>query len=232
MARPDCIIAVPSRGRPDRLTEFLKAATATSTARTEFHVLLDDDDAGIYADVPWRPRVMVHIRRRAWLTEKLNRALVSAAVTVPVVGWLADDTIPVTPGWDALLLEALERAGPGVAFGNGGRRPGFPEHQVVSSGIVSALGWYFEPSLRHYYTDNVWSDLADAAACRRYVPAAVIRHDHYEVTGAPRDETYARAEVNGRIDKDMYLAWRTRRFRQDAETVRQAIDKSTKAGVG
>lgn len=230
MDRPDCVIMVPSRGRPVRLAKFLDQADETRRARTQFRVILDEDDAGQYDGVTFPPWCAVTVRRRAWLTEKLNRAAMPAAEHAPVVGWLADDTCPVTPGWDALLLEALERDGPGVAFGHGSRRPGFPEHQLVSSSIVRALGWYFEPSMRHYYTDNVWADLSGAAGCARYVPDAVIRHDHYEVTGAPRDETYIAAEVNGRFDREAYLVWRTRRFRQDAQTVRQAIDKSTKAG--
>lgn len=231
MDKPDCVIMVPSRGRPARLGRMLARAAATRQARTEFRVLLDSDDAARYEGtdgLAFRSWCTVTVRRRAWLTEKLNREAQAAAGAAPAVGWLADDTWPDTPGWDVLLLEALERDGPGVAFGDGGRRPGFPEHQVISSSIVRALGWYFEPSLRHYYTDNVWADLADAAACRRYVPAAVIRHDHYEVTGAPRDQTYIAAEVNGRFDREVYLVWRTRRFRQDAQTIREAIAKSTK----
>ena len=222
----DCLIVIPTRGRHLKLGLLLDQIDATREADTDVLVVGDGDDEPLI--LKRRPWLTTAVGPRAWLTPKLNRALVPAARAYSAVGWLADDCWPETPGWDALLLDALERS-PGIAYPDSNRRPGFPEHQLISSEIIRALGWYFEPSLRHYCTDNVWEDIGTVAGCLHYVKDAVVRHDHYEVTGGPRDETYVQAEVNGRVDRELYVLWRSRRLARDAETVRQAIDKSTKA---
>lgn len=223
---PDCLIIIPTRKRHERLGLLLDQIEATRQARTVVRVVLDaDDPCEIRRRGPWLEVVTC---RRDWLTGKINRQAVRAASEFGAVGWLADDCWPETPGWDALLLDALERS-PGVAWPDSNRRPGFPEHQVISSGIIRALGWYFEPSLRHYCTDNVWEDLATITGCGHYVKDALVRHDHYEVTGGPRDQTYSDAEVNGRTDRELYIRWRSRRMASDAKTVEEAIAKSTKA---
>ena len=217
------LFLIPTRRRHAKLGLLLEQIDATRLADSQFLVILDNDDdpGGLRALPPW---VTVTSGPRMWLTPKINAHAVSATRAYGAVGWLADDSWPETPGWDALLLDALKE--PGIAWPDSNRRPGFPEHQLISSCIVRALGWYFEPSLRHYYTDNVWADLAAATGCGRYVKDAMVRHDHYEVTGAARDETYRQAEVNGPVDRDLYLLWRKTRFAADARTVTRAIAQS------
>ena len=183
-----CLIAIPTRGRHEKLGLLLDQIEATRQGDSHFLILADTDDPG--PPIRKRPWITVTSRPRDWLTPKLNRALLPVAKQgyYAAVGWLADDAWPETPGWDALLMAALEEE-PGIAWPDSDRRPGFPEHQIVSSRIVRALGWYFEPTLRHYWTDDVWADLATAAGCGRYVRGAMVRHDHYSVTGGSRERS-------------------------------------------
>jgi hypothetical protein len=91
---------------------------------------------------------------------------------------LGDDHLPRTPGWDLRLLEAIAgMGGTGFAYGNDLLQgAALPTAVVVSSNIVTALGWMCEPSMRHYCIDNVWKDLGEGAGCLAYLPDVIIEH--------------------------------------------------------
>lgn len=206
------------------MDRFLAAYADTVQGDTDLLVVTDDDDQDAYAGLQLPARASVTVLPRMWLAPKLNTVCVPAAERYRAVGFLADDCVPQAPGWDVMLTAAL--ATPGIAYPNDRRRDDIPEHAFISSQIITALGWFFEPSLRHYYADEALADLGRAAGCLRYVPDAVVAHLHYHVggTGAKRDRTYAEAEKNGADDSAAYQAWRTERMGADAATVRAALE--------
>jgi hypothetical protein len=226
----EMLVIVPARGRPGHLARFLEAFAATRQADTDLVVALDDDDRDAYDGVALPDGAWVTSAPRAWLGPKVNRLAVPAAWRYPVIGMLADDVVPETPGLDRLILGALQA--PGIAWPADGRRSDIPEHPFISSAIIQALGWFYEPGLCHYWTDNVWADLGLLAGCLRPVPGAVVRHLHYAAApgfpagataGVRRDRTYADAEENGRRDEAAYLAWRRNGLAADVAAVRAAI---------
>jgi hypothetical protein len=201
------------------MDRFLAAWSATVHGDTDLLVVTDDDDHS-YRGMRLPAHAGLRVLPRMRLGPKLNAVCVPAAEQYKAVGFLADDCLPQTPGWDVMMMEAL--AAPGIAYPEDRRRDDIPEHAFISSPIITALGWFFEPTLAHYYTDNLLADLGRAAGCLRYVPDAVVAHLHYQVggTGAERDRTYAEAEKNGAPDYAAYQAWRTARMAADAATVR------------
>lgn len=218
----DLLVVVPTRGRRVLLERFLEAWSATVAVMdgTDLMVVTDDDDQDTYEGLELPPRASVTVLPRMWLGPKLNAVCVPAAERYKAVGFLADDCVPQAPGWDLMLTRALGT--PGIAYPEDRRRDDIPEHPFISSEIITALGWFFEPALAHYYADHVLADLGRTAGCLRYVPDAVVAHLHYHVrgTGAERDRTYAEAERNGTADYFAYQAWRTARMAADAAMVR------------
>lgn len=203
------------------MQRFLVAFAATVQGDTDLLAVTDNDDQGTYAGLVLPERASMTVLPRMNLAPKLNAVCVPAAQRYKAIGFLADDTLPETPGWDVLLLGALET--PGIAYPQGHRRSDIPEHPFISSGIVTALGWFFEPSLCHFYADNVLADLGRTAGCLRHVPQASVRHMHYTRTCTPGDRTYFEAEVNGPADQAAYQAWRRERMAADAAVVRAAV---------
>jgi hypothetical protein len=215
----DLLVIVPTRGRRAQLDRFLAAADATRQAATDLLVVIDDDDTATYEGLVLPSRAHAVTDPRVRLAPKLNRHAVPAARNYPVIGFLADDTVPVTPGWDRLLLAAL--ATPGIAYPDDQRRDDVPEHPFISSAIITALGWFFEPSLRHFYADDVLADIGRGAGCLAYVPEAVVEHLHYQTRpGVARDATYTEAEAEGFRDQQAYQQWRASRMADDIATVR------------
>jgi hypothetical protein len=208
---------------------MLDAATGLSGARTVMVVATDDDDPQAAAyDAALKPLLdsgevhHLHGPRRglaAW-TNAIARLY---APELRALASFGDDHVPRTQGWDRLLLEALDGLGcPGIVYPDDRRRADIPEAPVISSEIVLALGWMCEPSLRHFYVDNVWADIGRAAGCLAYVPGVIVEHLHYQARPdvAVRDATYAEAEARGGEDQTAYLAWRQNRFAEDAAVIR------------
>lgn len=100
-----------------------------------------------------------------------------------------------------------------------GTREDVPEAVVMSSDIVQVLGWMCEPSLSHWYCDNVWADLGRGAGCIRHLRAIAVDHVHPAAGKAPADAT---SRDNGRsldADRDAYWTWRRERMAADTEKI-------------
>jgi hypothetical protein len=216
----DLLVVVPTRGRPELMQRFLGAWSGTVQGDTDLLVVTDEDEADAYSGLELPDRAGWTLLPRMNLGPKLNAVCLPEAGRYRAVGFLADDCVPQTPGWDLLLMQAL--ATPGIAYPEDRRRADIPEHPFISSQIITALGWFFEPSLKHYCADCVLGDLGRGAGCLRYVPEAVVAHLHYQVQGvtAERDRTYAEAENNGTGDHAAYREWRSHRMAADIAKVR------------
>lgn len=118
-------------------------------------------------------------------------------------GFIADDVVPETPGWDRRLIEIAGHDG--MAVPAGGKTTGGTPHFVLGGNLVDCVGWLALPGLDRIYIDTVWADIAEARGVLRYVPEVVLRHAHFS-TGAPMDATYRKR--NKAQDKLIYETWK------------------------
>ena len=217
----DLLAIVPSRDRPADVAELIKTIRATARARTDLIVAFDDDDPqrGTYGRLRDRTRkdrrIMWATGPRKSLAGWTNRLAAAHAGRYRAVCSMGDDHRPRTDGWDVQLLAAA-LDGTGLAYGDDlFQRENLPTAVVISSAVVAALGWVCQPSLRHYFVDNVWKDLGAL-----YVPGVVIEHLHYLATGAAPDDTYRQAETVQQADQAAYARWLRDGLAADADTVR------------
>jgi hypothetical protein len=227
----DLLIIVPSRGRPGSIARLLDAVHATTRAETHLHVAADDDDGTLPAyhaamDKAGAPGDVLETGPRKGLCAWTNDIAVRRAAEYPYLASLGDDMVPRTPGWDAALIRGIERmGGTGIVYPFNGVREDIPEACVLSSGIVQALGWMCEPSLEHFYPDNVWADLGRGAGCLRHLRAVAVDHLNVAAQGTPD----ATAIGNGRsleADRAAYHSWRKDRMAGDIATVVKLREKA------
>jgi hypothetical protein len=219
------LLIVPSRGRPGNVARFCRAVKATSLVRTDVVFCFDDDDPSLRQNLAATkadgfPASSVTGPRKG-LAAWTNEVVSWSAGAFQYLGSFGDDHVPVTPGWDKLLTDAIgEMGGTGIAYPNDGVRDDVCEAWIQSSDIVRALGWMCEPSLGHWYVDNVIHDLGSGAGCLKYLPDCAVPHKHHATGTAQWDATYAEAWPGVHRDRTAYETWVRERRDADVATVR------------
>lgn len=219
----DLYVLVPSRGRPASIERLVKACADTCTADTRLHFAFDDDDLALRANIAAAAGHRYTVGPRDGLagwTNQLAARHVKRGDAVALAS-IGDDMLPVTPGWDRMLLDALP-AGGGFAYPDDQRRDDIPEAVVITTAIVAELGWMCAPGLHHWFIDNVWADLGRAAGCLAYCPDVLVRHLHPNVCPDTRpDGTYHDAAQRFDSDLAAYQRWRLFRMPRDVAAVRR-----------
>ena len=224
MSENDLLVMVPTRGRRAQCERLLKSFTETATC-ADLLFILDPDDLDTYAEMDWGPATTAILEPREYLTGKLNKTALAMADLYPVLMWLGDDCVFETPGWDALMLATLEKdlGGHGWVYPDDNRRIDVPEHYMVSSDVVQALGWFANPAVQHYYLDNSVADLGKRADMIRFCPQAVVRHEHYSVAkDVEHDDLYQSTEEKfGEPDLKAFHEWRGSQLANEVSVLRR-----------
>lgn len=206
----DLLIITPTRQRLANAQRLTDTVAATIAAKTDLILAVDDDDWHTYDDLKGEAKVIVGSRLNC--IQWSNKIAEEYGGKYRALASFGDDHEPLTPGWDALLLAAIEHmGGTGISYGNDTLQgPNLPTAPVVSSDIVKALGWFMYPGFGHFFADNVWKDIATAASCLAYLPQVTIKHNHFMFGTAPADATYTEAIPAWTADEPAYWSWRER----------------------
>ena len=223
---PDLLVIVPSRGRPRNIARLLDSVRETRRIGTLVHVAVDEDDETLphyraVMDKAGADGDVLETGPRKGLCAWTNEVAARRAREFPFLASFGDDHVPRTPGWDAALVRAItDMGGTGFSYPWDGTREDIPEAVVMSSGIVSALGWMCEPGLSHWYPDQVWADLGRAAGCLRHCRAVAVDHVHPATGQARADQTTRDNSRSLGADRDAYWAWRRTRMAGDVAVIR------------
>lgn len=202
----DLCVFIPTRKRREMAENCVKSFLETRSGIADLVLVVDDDDDSYrgfgspFISVP-HDSLVTAINTAAMGLKNNYRALLLAA----------DDQVFLTKDWDAVLLTALDTlGGTGILYPDDRRRYDVPEHVMMSSDIITTLGWFAEPSLKHFYVDNVWAELGKRSGLLHYCPQVVIEHRHYTVhPETKRDTTYSEAEEScGQADFATFHEWR------------------------
>lgn len=210
----DLLVIVPTRGRPQNIARLIDSVTMTCQVKTHFVIGVDDDDPQLatYEAVMARAGdagTMVTGPRKG-LTAWTNEIAMARAGDYRHLASFGDDHVPVTRGWDRLLIRGIARmGGTGFTYPWDGTREDIPEAVVMSSDIVTALGWMALPDLEHWYIDNVWADLGRGIKRIRHLRAIKVEHVR------KADQTSRDSSEKLAADRDAYYLWRKTRMADD-----------------
>lgn len=225
MSSNDLLVMVPTRGRRAQCERLLKSFQETASPGTDLLFVLDPDDQDTYAGIEWGEAATAVLEPREYLTGKLNKTALAMADLYPVLAWFGDDCVFETKNWDRLMLATLETdlGGHGWVYPDDKRRIDVPEHWMVSSDVVQALGWFANPVLGHFYIDNSVADLGKRADMIRFCPQAVIEHLHHSVCAETvHDELYQSTEEKfGEPDLAAFHEWRSSQLANEVSVVRR-----------
>ena len=224
----DLLVLLPTRGRRELATAC--AESFAKTASDAEMLLITDIDDSSYDGIFWPRNVRTCIIPRLPLSGKLNQIALEQVAHYKALFFVGDDCVFETPGWDSIMMDCLENLGDtGILYADDKRRDDVPEHWLVSSDIILTLGWFSEPSLKHYWTDNVWGDIGRHTGILKLCSDAVIRHRHYQADStASYDETYRLAEASGTEDAQAYQVWRHDKMDADVAAVQKLLRSKRK----
>jgi hypothetical protein len=201
----DLVVVVPSRGRPGNVERLVQAWHDTSQASTELVVAVDEDDPRLkdYQEIRMPFLGRLRVGRRLRLGGTLNEVAAEYADRAFAIGFMGDDHVPRTVGWDATVTAALEELGTGIVYGDDLiQGAALPTAAFMTSDIISALGYMVPGGLVHLEIDTAWLLLGRAIDRIRYLPEVVIEHCHPIAHTAEWDDGYAEANDPAQYEAD------------------------------
>ena len=226
MTIADLAVLVPSRGRPENLARLITEVHRTAKGRTHVLAGVDQDDPRLKEYIKLRKTLLapgdeIHTSDRTFhyddgkgmarmnLVQWTNHLAHLSAGRYRYYASLGDDMVPRTPGWDMKLMGAIEEdfGGTGIAYPWDGIRDDIPEAWLISADLAGALGWAMQPSLKHFYNDNVWADIGHGAGCIRQLRGVVVDHVNVGTGRAVVDQTALDNGTKIAGDKEAYEAW-------------------------
>lgn len=194
---------VPTRGRPQWLSNYIKAYRETKAVEPVV-LLMDFDEPQDYS------KPFSEMEDLSFSVSKAGRQSVGSRLRAAwelfpdedVYFYGCDDSEPQTEHWDRILRERALATG--ICWSDD-----LYEHRctlpVVSGKMAKSVGFLFPPTLNHLYGDTFWSELAGELKIDGYMPEVKIKH-HKDI----EDQTHR--ERNDRGDDENWRNYRATGF--------------------
>jgi hypothetical protein len=187
------IVIVPTRGRPQNAQRLAKAFAETVADPDNTHLVFGVDDDDPLADDYAALGVSYALGPRLRMAGTLNMIARESADDWDVIGFMGDDHLPRTYGWDNMVRENMKPGG--VLYGNDlVQGQNLPTEVFLDARIVHEVGGFVPDGFTHLFLDNVWKMWGECAGTLRYLPDMIIQHVHPISGLVDYDEGYI--EVN------------------------------------
>jgi hypothetical protein len=207
-----------TRNRVANCQRFIDA-WRTTQATTPVYVRLDecDPDLDCMKNLPWPSEFEIVIGPRSRIGPSLQEAF-HRYPNLPWYGYLADDLIPQTPGWDQKLIAA---AAPNrISYANDvWEKEVRVCHPCIGGDLVRAVGFLALPVVQHWGTDSVWERLHHDFRMNGRQQEVIVEHAHFKFDLATVDQTYKDSQNLKRDDKNAFYLW----LENDYPELRQRI---------
>lgn len=213
---PPLAVIVPTRGRPQNAARLAQAFRSSDALDALPVFVADSDDPELpgYRDLLEKgkiPRLMIPDGQGGGMCRALNYAAVRYAELYEAVGFMGDDHLPRTAGWDGRVLDALDSLEPRIVYGNDLLQgANLPTAVFMQSRLIRTMRMMVPSVLKHLYADNFWKELGEALNGLVYLDDVVIEHLHPIAGKAEWDERY-RVVNASEVDQADRQAWETYR---------------------
>jgi len=198
--RAETLLVIAVDQDDESLEENVRAAFSIEPSQDDYEpiTLQEDAEAGLTVLSRGVDEPVVVVGDNHSLVEALNLSALFAAWTFEpaAVGFLGDDSVPRTEGWDSQVLKALDDLGTGMVYANDLLQgEALPTTVFMTTDLLKALGYFSPPSFSHLYIDNVWLAWGRRSERITYLPGTVIEHMHPLAGKAEWTEGHARVNT-------------------------------------
>lgn len=211
----DLIMMVPSRGRPESIRRLHEAWTSTTTGNSHLIVLVDDDDPKL-DEYLLIDGVDIRVGPRLRIGGTLNHYAPLLAEEAFALGFMGDDHVPRTHGWDERFISCLKEMKTGLVYGNDllqGER--LPTAVAMTSDIVTTIGYFVMPGGIHLFLDDFWLAIGRGLERITYLPDVIIEHVHPSLGKSDWDQTYSEANSVWALDQATFNAYIANAYQVD-----------------
>jgi len=212
------------------MTAFTETCTLKTTRLT---LCVDSDDPMRHEYTAicrnnLRDPVSLKIAERQRMGPTLNAYATAWSADNPgdIVGFMGDDHLPITVGWDEEIRRDLEAVKAAIWYGNDLiQGPNIPTAVAMTTNIVNAIGYMVAPGLTHLYIDNFWKQLGSLSMRLIYRNDVIIQHMHPIAGTGAWDAGYE--EVNSgqmyEADEKAWQEYSSTRLFGDVMKIRQLV---------
>lgn len=219
------LVIVPSRTRPHNIARLMQAWSDTG-ASADLLVLVDDDDPELagYFEAAEGCAVDLVVGPRQRIGPLVDEYAVRFADAYDVIGFMGDDHVPRTVGWDNLILGASTPWT--VVYGNDlFQGENLPTAVFQGSGLIRTTGRFNPPGCVHLFLDNYWKTLGERLGTLTYLPDVIIEHVHYMAGKSVEDDLYREVNAPGMYDHDgrAWAAYANDGMQADLDKIKAAM---------
>jgi hypothetical protein len=227
-----------TRGRPHAAQEVLDACEATGMR--SHGLVYVDETVEDYRELRLPPNWRLHAEPEWGSIGASMRYCLRQYPRASRYGWLADDTVPRTPGWDTTLEKAAGDWALAYADDRFIARMGDYWRDQLMTGtelsaglcwggdLVRTVGWWCPPWLTQAGIDTTWTALIHELGLGRFVDGVVVEHKQWRSGKRQRDtgDDWTRPDVGHYVQADIDArdAWCSSGAFADAlERIRKAM---------
>lgn len=230
------IWVLSTRGRPKECQQVLDACEATGM--TSQGLVYVDETVEMYESIRLPANWKIHFEPEWGSIAAAMHYTQEHFPDATQYGWLADDNIPRTLGWDVSLEAAagswfvscardLWLSETGWKFPLGG--PCFTAGLCWGAELIRTVGWWVLPGVRQGGIDGAWNDLAGMCNLTRYLPEVTVEHLCWQLGKRPKDGTdewtkHGQDYIND--DLGVYYTWYAKQRPRDAYRIRMAMRRA------
>jgi hypothetical protein len=221
------LVICPTRTRYDKIHQTIEAFIKTQTGFADLLIAMDEDDRDGYTFTDYEHEyIKIEVNPRIRMIPTVNLVANKYCNEYKYIGFIGDDHMFRTRGWDKIFLDKLEEMKVGIVYGNDllqGRE--LATAGFLTSNIVSTLGYIAIPELIHLYMDTFWMSLGRALGKLEYFEDVTIEHCHFTNGKGTKDDLYT--EVNSssmyQHDGEVYNKYCAERLESDVAKLRQLL---------
>lgn len=202
-----------TRNRPEQCQQVLDACVETGVTSPGIVWMDGCDYPGLRMPEGWsKVTCLKHLNIGA-----IMRRFYQGFPNLNWYGWMADDCVPLSPGWDQKLIETAKPKY--ISYPNDNWQRGVKERDgsphvtsIICMGgdLVRSMGFWVLPNQVQMFIDDVWESVAVPCNLMRYQPDVHCDHRHFANGKRPRDGTDTRL-FNARNfpddDREIYESW-------------------------